>query len=292
MSEAQSTQTPINSLCIIRIPDNARIYSVLDFESSKSWGLVEIQSGVIYQGSWVGNEFQNEVVAVNIHTKQLLCLYRVSNHQATELINVMDSYEGTCEITDASDIWEGTMYQGIPCGYGHIYSRSGETLYEGFRFHTNNICYGKFYESEQLVYKGMICNSFRHGLADFSESGKVNWIHDTDDIAEKISIFPNLSTEIHSFISQLHIESHCCSSSSSFYISLFPNLKSVEIGDYCCTDLISYGSCSIDNLPCLETLRIGSHSFCHTNTLSLSSYLYFITSYNRFTKSYQIRYCK
>ena len=75
MSEAQSTQTPINSLCIIRIPDNARIYSVLDFESSKSWGLVEIQSGVIYQGSWVGNEFQNEVVAVNIHTKQLLCLY-------------------------------------------------------------------------------------------------------------------------------------------------------------------------------------------------------------------------
>lgn len=255
-------------ICCIQIPKKSKVYSGFDISSSESWGIVEMPSNRLYQGSWKGNRFNNTVVVVDMNSKQLLSVYQIENEKVVNTVGMDGVYIGECNINNSTDIWKGHIQQGVPCGYGKIVSSLGEVKFEGFRFNLNNVCYGKLFHEGSLLYEGMICNDKRHGVAYYSTEKSAQWINDQSWIPKKYIIQPNSSYQINSFLEHLEIETNSVQSTSSLVLSFFQCLQTISIGQKCYS-LAEEGICCFSDLPKLQSLMFGQNSFVSTTTVEL-----------------------
>ena len=86
------------------------------------------------------------------------------------------------------------MLNGKPCGWGVLYDKNNERVYEGFRIGESNVCYGRIYYSDipRLEYEGEWCDGMRWGRGvQLDRNGVVvydgEWLND-DPLNRRIEI--------------------------------------------------------------------------------------------------------
>ena len=97
------------------------------FECNKSWNVSHILKGVsrLDDGVIAENVSRERIVKVDVNKKELLEVEGVdlSEMRHNELLDL--SVEG--------DRWEGDVLNGNPCGWGVLFDKNNERVYEGFR---------------------------------------------------------------------------------------------------------------------------------------------------------------
>ena len=260
-----------NPVCSLSIPIASTVYSVYNIKTCESWGVVNLGSSIVYQGYWVEDKFTEYIPVVDIQKKRMLALYQITGDSYQEVINVKEIYSGSLLLEDGN-YWIGHIYANIPCGYGTITSTDGKVYYQGFRFNTDNICYGTYYENEAKVYQGMICKNKRHGLSTFPNNPR-QWINNIIPIQRAIVVSNDSSPEIHSCIDRLSIQDDSfVSVSSSFMIMCFPCIQEIVIGKRCFSSQMR--QCCFINLPSLQKVIIQERSFYNVHRVQFQGWLF------------------
>ena len=149
------------------------------FECNKSWSVSQIVNGVsrLEDGMIVEYGSRGRIVRVDVNKKELLEVEGVdlSEMKHNEILDL--SVEG--------DRWEGDVLNGNPCGWGVLFDKNNERVYEGFRIDEKNVCYGRTYYSDisRLEYEGEWCDGGRWGRGvQYDRNGVVvydgEWLND------------------------------------------------------------------------------------------------------------------
>ena len=201
------------------------------------------------------------------------------------------------EIVDLSvdgDRWEGDVLNEKPFGWGTLYDKDNNLLYEGFRIDDVNVCYGRSYYSDigKMEYEGGICEGARWGKGtQYDRNGAVvykgQWLdgdHFDAKNDKRVVITPStcffhncvrelvvsdgccnddswhtLDFHLMSFLRSLTIGSDCFMNVNDVRLSGLQELVSVEIGDRCFTR--GKGAFRLTACPFIQELKIGSSSF-------------------------------
>ena len=128
------------------------------FECNKSWSVSHIVKGVSRVDDGVIVEYgSGRIVWVDVNEKELLEVEGVdlSEMKRNEILDL--GVEG--------DRWEGDVLHGNPCGWGVLFDKNNERVYEGFRIDEKSVCYGRTYYSDisRLEYEGEWCDGGRWG---------------------------------------------------------------------------------------------------------------------------------
>ena len=96
-------------------------------------------------------------IKVNKETKELLEAKRM------DLTGI--EHNRIVDLSVDGDRWEGDVLNGEPCGWGVVYDKDNNKVYEGFRVDGVDACYGRSYYpgTSQIEYDGMLCDGKRHG---------------------------------------------------------------------------------------------------------------------------------
>ena len=148
------------------------------FECNKSWNVSQIVNGVSRVDDGVIVEYgSGRIVWVDVNKKELLEVEGVdlSEMKHNEILDL--SVEG--------DRWEGDVLNGNPCGWGVLYDKNNERVYEGFRIDEKSVCYGRTYYSDisRVEYEGEWCDGGRWGRGvQYDRNGVVvydgEWLND------------------------------------------------------------------------------------------------------------------
>ena len=173
----------------------------------------------------------------------------------------------TVELSAEEGKWEGDAYNGKPCGWGLLYDRNGNMIYEGFRIDAVNTCFGTRYypENHQIEYTGNIYMGKRWGRGmQYDRNGKViyngEWIN--DDHVKKVDVAHGEESKVtyHTRIMEMVFEDYAFYNKhfTKLNLTVFMGLRMLTIDDDC----FSYvEETYIKNMPHLETLHIGANSF-------------------------------
>ena len=148
------------------------------FECNKSWNVSHIMNGVSRMENGVIVEYgSGRIVRVDVNKKELLEVEGVdlSEMKRNEILDL--GVEG--------DRWEGDVLNGNPCGWGVLFDKNNERVYEGFRIDEKNVCYGRTYYSDisRVEYEGEWCDGGRWGRGvQYDRNGVVvydgEWLND------------------------------------------------------------------------------------------------------------------
>ena len=163
-------------------------YNYFTFECNKSWSVSHIPKGVMRLENGVIVEYERgrRSVWADVNKKELLEVEGVdlSEMKRNEVLDL--SVEG--------DRWEGDVLNGNPCGWGVLFDKNNERVYEGFRIDGKNVCYGRTYYSDisRVEYEGEWCDGMRWGRGvQYDRNGVVvydgEWLND-DPLEKRIEI--------------------------------------------------------------------------------------------------------
>ena len=149
------------------------------FECNKSWNVSHILKGVsrLDDGVIVEYDSRGRIVWVDVDKKELLEVEGVdlSEVKRNEILDL--GVEG--------DRWEGDVLNGNPCGWGVLFDKNNERVYEGFRIDGKSVCYGRTYYSDisRVEYEGEWCDGGRWGRGvQYDRNGVVvydgEWLND------------------------------------------------------------------------------------------------------------------
>lgn len=202
---------------------------------------------------------EKEVVHFNISTK---CIKHVND---AEIQGV--SHNQTLDLTDDGERWEGDVLNDEPYGWGVLYDREGEKVYEGFRMGEVSVCYGRSYYSDirKLQYEGEWLNGMRWGRGiQYDRNGGVvfdgEWM---DDVPTTLSVNETIQPDsgvMHSQIEELTFTNNCCNDPIWSDLDLRPlaRLRSLRIGDHC---FLETKRVVLQDLSRLEEVSVGYGSF-------------------------------
>ena len=172
------------------------------------------------------------------------------------------------EIVDLSvdgDRWEGDVLNEKPFGWGTLYDKDNNLLYEGFRIDDVNVCYGRSYYSDigKMEYEGGICEGARWGKGtQYDRNGGVvyegEWVNDVH-VKTEVVITPGLET-FHNHIEVLRVSSGCCNGEewSVLNMGLMGCLKSVVVENEC---FVNVSELKLSGMKRLESVEIGENCF-------------------------------
>ena len=228
------------------------------FECNKSWSVSHIMNGVSRLENGVIVEYgSGRIVRVDVNKKELLEVEGVdlSEVKHNEILDL--SVEG--------DRWEGDVLNGIPCGWGVLYDKNNERVYEGFRIDEKNVCYGRTYYSDisRLEYEGEWCDGGRWGRGVlFDRNGVVvydgEWLN--DDRLEKRVKIRSATVLLHNHVEALSVSNGCCNEEGLTELDLrgFVNLRELKVGNKCFEYV---DEVKLIGLSELESVCIGMNSF-------------------------------
>ena len=203
------------------------------FECNKSWNVSHIVKGVSRVDDGVIVEYgSGRIVKVDVDKKELLEVEGVdlSEVKHNELLDL--SVEG--------DRWEGDVLDGNPCGWGVLFDKNNERVYEGFRIDEKNVCYGRTYYSDisRVEYEGEWCDGIRWGRGvQYDRNGVVvydgEWLN--DDRLEKRVKIRSANVLLHNHIEALSVSNGCCNQKGLKELDLrgFVNLRELKVGNKC-----------------------------------------------------------
>ena len=229
------------------------------FECNKSWNVSHIVKGVSRMDDGVIVEYgSGRIVWVDVNKKELLEVEGVdlSEMKHNEILDL--SVEG--------DRWEGDVLNGYPCGWGVMYDKSNERVYEGFRIDEKNVCYGRTYYSDisRLEYEGEWCDGGRWGRGvQYDRNGVVvydgEWLNDAPLKKKRVKI-RSANVLLHNCVEELRVIDGCCNEEglTELDLHLFVNLRELKVGSKCFEYVKKVNICGLREL---ERMIVGSKSF-------------------------------
>ena len=215
-------------------------------------GVSRLDDGVI-----VEYDSRGRIVRVDVDKKELLEVegMDLSEMKRNEIVDL--SVEG--------DRWEGDVLNGNPCGWGVLFDKNNERVYEGFRIDEKNVCYGRTYYSNVLrvEYEGEWCDGMRWGRGvQFDRNGVVvydgEWLN--DDRLEKRVKIRSVNVLLHNCVEELRVIDGCCNEEGlkELDLHLFVNLRELKVGNECFEYVKKVNICGLREL---ERMIVGSKSF-------------------------------
>ena len=172
------------------------------------------------------------------------------------------------EIVDMSvdgDRWEGDVLNGVPFGWGVLYDKDSNVVYEGFRVGEVNECYGRSYYPDigVIEYEGEWYNGkpWGWGVQYDRTRGVVyegEWLNG-DHLTTAVRITPEMGI-FHNHIEELFVSDGSCNGEEMWLLdlSLMSSLKTLRVKDEC----FSYvEEVKLIGLSELESVVIGENSF-------------------------------
>ena len=228
-------------------------------ECSKSWKVSNILKGVSRLEDGVIVEYKREgnSIVVDVNKKELLEVEGVnlSGLQHNQIVDL--SMEG--------DRWEGDVLNNSPCGWGVLFDKNNERVYEGFRIGEANVCYGRTYYADipRVEYEGEWCDGVRWGRGVlFDRNGVVvydgEWLNDAP--LEKAVEIGSASVLLHNHIEELRVSDRCCNDEGLRELDLrgFVNLRKWSVGNECFENVKKV---KLIGLSELESMEIGMNCF-------------------------------
>ena len=153
------------------------------------------------------------------------------------------------DLSDEGNRWEGDVWNDEPCGWGVMYDRDNQKVYEGFRIGEVNVCYGcKYYSNTEMIeYEGEWCEGMRWGRGvKFDRSRSVvfdgEWLNDGH--LERRVVITSECAVFHNRIEELVVNDDCC------------NEEEWKVLD-------------LSFISCLKSLRVGCMCFCYVEKVKL-----------------------
>ena len=229
------------------------------FECNKSWNVSHIMKGVSRLDNGVIVEYgsRGRIAWVDVNKKELLEVEGVdlSEMKRNEILDL--SVEG--------DRWEGDVLNGNPCGWGVLYDKNNERVYEGFRIDEKSVCYGRTYYSDisRVEYEGEWCDGMRWGRGvQYDRNGVVvydgEWLNDAP--LEKRVKIRSTTVLLHNCVEELRVIDGCCNEEglTELDLHLFANLRELKVGSKCFEYVKKVNICGLREL---ERMIVGSKSF-------------------------------
>ena len=205
---------------------------------------------------WILMELKNEECL--IMNKELEEEYLLNKNKVLKM-------KGKDEIETRNDIidkengirFEGSVFEGIPFGFGYLFDENGNKIYEGIMINWNRMGYGISYNDKGMMeYEGYWCNDLRCGYGkSFDNEGNVifegNWYH-----GNHADEYEGDGNDLNSEVKRLKLNDNCIL--NDFDISLFLNLEELIIGNDCFSNANLF---KIDGLNHLKSIKIGNNSF-------------------------------
>ena len=229
------------------------------FECNQSWNVYHILKGMLRRDDGVIVEYvsRGRIVKVDVNKKELLKVEGVdlSEMKRNEILDL--SVEG--------DRWEGDVLNGNPCGWGVLFDKNNERVYEGFRIDGKSVCYGRTYYSDisRVEYEGEWCDGMRWGRGiQYDRNGVVvydgEWLN--DDRLEKRVKIRSVTVLLHNYVEELRVIDGCCNEEGLTELDLrgFANLRELKVGSKCFKNV---NEVKLIGLNELENVVMGMNSF-------------------------------
>ena len=143
-------------------------------------------------------------------------------------------------MNDEGERWEGDVLDNKPYGWGVLYDKEGENMYEGFRIGKVNVCYGTQYypDIQKVEYEGEWFEGKRWGRGiHYDRKGNTvfdgEWVN--DEQAETTVTITDGNGLFHNHLEVLIVSDGCCNGNEwkAFYFSLLPCLRELQVGNHC-----------------------------------------------------------
>ena len=189
--------------------------------------------GVIKKSASVIVELSRErVIEVNTASHTLL---RVDGEEVKNTTS-----NQVLDLSDDGERWEGDVLNNQPYGWGVLYDKEGEKMYEGFRIGKVNVCYGTQYYSDiqKVNYVGEWCEGKRWGRGiQYDRHGNTvfdgEWVN--DEQAETTVTITDGNGLFFNHLEVLIVSEGCCNGNEwkAFDVSLIPCLRELQVGNHC-----------------------------------------------------------
>ena len=238
------------------------------------------RNGNLYSHSEIINGNTIRLIECDIEEKVMRVRTESKRSTIWRVKNTKGLYKG--EITDVNilgDKWEGDCLDGVPFGFGCLYSMENKLNYEGFVFESMKVCFGcEFYEDGHIIkYQGDYYKNMRFGYGILYSRNKTilqegEWVSNNPVISTRI-VFDEVFVEnqIHFGLEEIIINNDCKVNVSSFHLTCYPHLKVLEIGNNCLENVNQF---EIENCNELISVIIGNNN-CDTNQYEIESDTYF-----------------
>ena len=238
--------------------DDSR-YRSFTMKCNRSWGAFRTLEGITRMNGDVIVEFNDKerIVRADVDKKELLEVEGVDlgEMKHNEIVDL--SVEG--------ERWEGDVLNGEPYGWGVLYDKDNQRVYEGFRVGALNVCYGREYYADisRLEYEGEWCEGLRWGRGvQMDRNGVVvydgEWLNGVP-LEKRIEV-TSADVLLHNHIEALCVSDMCCNKVSlmELDLSVFVHLRELKVGDNCFKHVKKVVICGLNEL---ESVVIGSKSF-------------------------------
>ena len=191
------------------------------------------QEGVIKKSVSVIVELSRErVIEVNTVSHKLL---RVDGEEVKGITS-----NQVLDLNDEGERWEGDVLDNKPYGWGVLYDKEGENMYEGFRIGKVNVCYGTQYypDIQKVEYEGEWFEGKRWGQGiQYDRHGNTvfdgEWMN--DEQAERTVTITDGNGLFYNHLEVLIVSDGCCNGNEwkAFDVSLIPCLRELQVGNHC-----------------------------------------------------------
>ena len=234
-------------------------YNYYTFQYDRSSHGFHFLNGVSrVDGCMVVERGKEGVVVVDVKKKELL---KVNEDDLSGV-----KHNQILDLNDEGDRWEGDVLKDSPYGWGVLYDKDNQMVYEGFRIGELNVCYGRKYYSDIGVteYEGEICNGMRWGRGvQYDRNGVAvydgEWLNNERSIIVKVTMSCDKEL-LHNRIEELVVSDKCCSEREWKTVDLgwMSSLKSLKVGEGCfrCAKELK-----VIGMNELESVLIGEMSF-------------------------------
>ena len=189
-------------------------------------GVIEKPASVIVELS------RERVIEVDIASHTLL---RVNGEDVNGI-----EHAQLLNLSDDGERWEGDVLQNKPYGWGVLYDKEGEKMYEGFRIDKVNVCYGTQYypDIQKVEYEGEWFEGKRWGRGiQYDRHGNTvfdgEWMN--DEHAETTVTITDGNGLFYNHLEVLIVSDGCCNGNEwkAFDFSLIPYLRELQVGNHC-----------------------------------------------------------
>lgn len=269
----------------VKLPLNNAFVSYNDSMHRDGPGILDDYPFVV-QMEYTDGVLNGPLIIANVAEKCFISISLTKNNRVTEQIDLSTAEREIVDLDEDGTRWEGPAIDCSPCGWGRLFGKDNDLQYEGFLLGQEKACYGTVYhyglDPPRVNYKGMLAKNQYCGrgclinrLGECVYDGE--WIGNSNTLAKNLVLSPGDShpPRLHSLTESLECLSVAGSAFRSISLQGLWRLRSISIEHNCMSGFPSTAGlcCELADLPVLQTLSIGDHSFSMYTALALKSVL-------------------
>ena len=233
----------------------------------------------ILQVNWKSGVVDGQVIVANILTKTLEGIYSVEDGLVQYSVDLSRTENDIVDNFATSERWEGDTCDHVPCGWGRFFDENNRVMYEGFRYKSDNVCYGTYYHKNMkeaiIYYQGMIYNNEHYGMGRFfnrhgAKEYEGEWIGDTNAFPDVFTIGDE-TCHLNSMTHLVTTNDRSMYYSQSLLFRQLWHLERIELGDSCFMSPLSSLFVLIESLAVLRSVTVGSFTCIYYSQFTISS---------------------